>query len=386
MKIVTAAEMREIDRATSERFGVHSLTLMENAGASVADFVLSHYSSARRIVVICGRGNNGGDGFVAARRLHQRGKHVQVVLLADPAELRGDAREMFSKVPVPVMAVHSSEEWKPERVQLTLHAELYIDAILGTGFKPPVSGLYAEALPILNASTTPVVAVDIPSGADADVMGHQTGAVARANAIVTFTAPRLAHVFGELTDGPTYVAPIGSPDEAITSSLGLNVITAKDIPPLVAPRVPDAHKGSFGHVLILGGSVGKAGAAAMAGIAALRVGAGLSTVATPPASRRNGAPDRLNKHGSAARPLEHRSHLRAGASTDSRPQRPSHAHCSAGWHGLGQYDRQSGNGNRRNRGHSHGDDCRFYRTKSGANFGCCSRRGASPRPGRGCGS
>jgi len=190
MKIVTAAEMREIDRATSERFGVHSLTLMENAGASVADFVLSHYSSARRIVVICGRGNNGGDGFVAARRLHQRGKHVQVVLLADPAELRGDAREMFSKVPVPVMAVHSSEEWKTERVQLTLHADLYVDAILGTGFKPPVSGLYAEAIATLNASTTPVVAVDIPSGADADVMGHQTGAVARANAIVTFTVPR----------------------------------------------------------------------------------------------------------------------------------------------------------------------------------------------------
>src|SRR5437762_9794460 len=144
MKIVTAAEMREIDRATSERFGVHSLTLMENAGASVADFVLSHYSSARRIVVICGRGNNGGDGFVAARRLHQRGKHVQVVLLADPAELRGDAREMFSKVPVPVMAVHSSDEGKTERVQLTLHADLYVDAILGTGFKPPVSGLRSE--------------------------------------------------------------------------------------------------------------------------------------------------------------------------------------------------------------------------------------------------
>src|SRR5439155_510817 len=92
-----------------------------------------------------------------------------------------------------VMAVHSSEEWKTERVQLTLHAELYIDAILGTGFKPPVSGLYAEAIATLNASTTPVVAVDIPSGADADVMGHQTGAVARANAIVTFTVPRSAH-------------------------------------------------------------------------------------------------------------------------------------------------------------------------------------------------
>jgi hydroxyethylthiazole kinase-like uncharacterized protein yjeF len=280
MKIVTAAEMRDIDRATSERFGVHSITLMENAGAAVAEFVLSHYSSARRVVVICGKGNNGGDGFVAARRLHQRGKHVQVILLADPSELRGDAREMFSKIPVPVMAVHSTEEWKTERVQLTLHADLYVDAILGTGFKPPVGGLYAEAIAALNVSTTPVVAVDIPSGADADAMGHQTGAVARANAVVTFTAPRPAHVFGELTDGPTDVAPIGSPDEAITSALGLNVITANDIASLVALRAADAHKGSFGHVLIVGGSRGKSGAAAMAGIAALRVGAGLSTAAT----------------------------------------------------------------------------------------------------------
>src|SRR3989441_9677087 len=281
MKIVTAAEMREIDRATSERFGVHSLTLMENAGASAADFVLSHYSSARRIVVICGRGNNGGDGFVAARRLHQRGKHVQVLLLADPAELRGDAREMFSKVPVPVMAVHSSEEWKTERVQLTLHADLYVDAILGTGFKPPVSGLYAEAIATLNASTTPVVAVDIPSGADADVMGEQTEAVARADAIVTFTVPRPAHIFGNLTIGPTIVAPIGSPDAVIQSSLNLNVITPKDIAPLIAPRPRDSNKGMYGHVLVIGGSVGKAGAAAMAGFSALRAGAGLVTVATP---------------------------------------------------------------------------------------------------------
>src|SRR5438094_8365772 len=101
MKIVTAAEMREIDRATTERFDVHSLTLMENAGAAVADFALSHCSSARRIVVICGRGNNGGDGFVGARRLHQGGKHVQVLLLDDLAELRGGAHDIVSKAPVP---------------------------------------------------------------------------------------------------------------------------------------------------------------------------------------------------------------------------------------------------------------------------------------------
>jgi NAD(P)H-hydrate epimerase len=126
-----------------------------------------------------------------------------------------------------------------------------------------------------------VVAVDIPSGADADVMGEQTGAVARADAIVTFTAPRPAHIFGLLTHGPILVAPIGSPDEAIVSSLQLNVTTPRDVAPLIGPRPADSNKGNFGHALVLGGSLGKAGAAAMAGMAALRVGAGLSTVASP---------------------------------------------------------------------------------------------------------
>jgi NAD(P)H-hydrate epimerase len=166
-------------------------------------------------------------------------------------------------------------------VQLALHADLYIDALLGSGFRPPVSGLYGASIAILNASTVPVIAVDIPSGADADVMGEQTGSVARADAVITFTAPRPAHVYGMLTTGPTLVSPIGSPDEAVRSSLQLNVITAREVAPLVAPRAPAANKGNFGHVLVIGGSVGKAGAAAMAGMSALRAGAGLSTVATP---------------------------------------------------------------------------------------------------------
>jgi NAD(P)H-hydrate epimerase len=123
--------------------------------------------------------------------------------------------------------------------------------------------------------------VDIPSGADADVRGEQTGAVARADGIATFTAPRPAHVFGGLTHGPTIISPIGSPEEAIVSSLQLNLITAREVVPLIGPRPTAANKGSFGHVLVIGGSVGKAGAAAMAGMSALRVGAGLSTIATP---------------------------------------------------------------------------------------------------------
>ncbi len=280
MKIVSAAEMREIDRATSERFGVPSLTLMENAGAAVATFVESQYPRAKRIGVVCGKGNNGGDGFVAARKLHEAGKEVRVLLLAERSELRGDAAEMFTRLPIAPVTASSHEPLKAEAARAVFDADLLVDAVLGTGFRPPVSGLYGEAIAAMNAGSAPVIAVDIPSGADADVMGEQVGAVAQADAIVTFTAPRPAHIFGNLTAGPTVISPIGSPDEAIVSSLQLNLITAHEIAPLTGPRPLEANKGNFGHVLVLGGSTGKAGAAAMAGMAVLRAGAGLSTVAT----------------------------------------------------------------------------------------------------------
>ncbi|HZW81365.1 MAG TPA: NAD(P)H-hydrate epimerase, partial [Candidatus Deferrimicrobiaceae bacterium] len=280
MKIVSAEEMRAIDRATSERFGVPSLTLMENAGAAVADYVISHYASAARIVIFCGKGNNGGDGFVAARRLHESGKKVEVILLARPEDLRGDAAAMYGKFPGAPIVVSSGDELKSERVRTALSADLYLDAVLGTGFKPPVSGLYAEAIAMMNSSGIPLIAVDIPSGADADAMGPQSGTIARADSIVTFTAPRPAHVFGPLTSGAICVAGIGSPEEAVVSSLKLNVITARDIAAMVAPRAAESNKGNYGHVLVVGGALGKAGSVAMAGMAVLRTGAGLSTVAT----------------------------------------------------------------------------------------------------------
>ncbi len=281
MKILTAAEMRECDRVTSERFGVPSLMLMENAGAAVADFVLAQHAAARRIVVVCGKGNNGGDGFVAARKLHLVGRVVEVLLLGEPGEVRGDAAAMLERLPVPLTTVKSEEQMRREAEISVGRAELIIDAILGTGFRPPVTGLYAEAITAINAARPPVVAVDIPSGADADAFAPDTDSLkCRANGVVTFTAPRPAHLFGNLTTGPTVVAPIGSPEEAIRSELKLEAVTARDIAPLLAPRPPDAHKGNFGHVLVIGGSLGKSGAAAMAGVAALRAGAALSTVAT----------------------------------------------------------------------------------------------------------
>ena len=280
MKIVTASEMREIDRVTSERFGVPSLTLMENAGSAVAELAVRTYLTNGPFGVICGKGNNGGDGFVVARKLHEGGKSVRLLLLADPSELRGDAAANYQKLAIKPVIAKNADDLSSEAARAVFDSPVLIDAILGTGFRPPVSGLYAQAIEKINATGAPVIAVDIPSGADADVMGNQTGAVARADAIVTFTAPRPAHVFGDLTPGPIVIAPIGSPDQAIQSSLHLNLTTAHDVAPLLAPRPRNSNKGMYGHVLVVGGSVGKAGAAAMAGFSALRAGAGLVTVAT----------------------------------------------------------------------------------------------------------
>ncbi len=296
MKIVSTAEMREIDRSTSERFGVPSLTLMENAGAAVACFVLSDYPQAERVGILCGKGNNGGDGFVVARKLVEAGRAVRVLLLADPEELRGDAEAMFQKMlqklqplkTTPLIVREASALDSSDAAEI-FKADVIVDAILGTGFRPPVSPLYAAAIRKMNAAAAPIVAVDIPSGADAGAMRPASSNdspagvhnEARADAIVTFTAPHPAHVFAALTGGPTVIAPIGSPPEAIVSQLGLQLSTPLDFAPLLAPRARDANKGSYGHVLVIGGSLGKAGAAAMAGFSALRAGAGLSTVATP---------------------------------------------------------------------------------------------------------
>ncbi len=294
MKIVSAAEMREIDRVTSERFGVPSITLMENAGSAVARFVLNDYPQADRIGVVCGKGNNGGDGFVVARNLVEAGRAVRVLLLCDPKELRGDAAAMFQELlatlrPLNIAAVitRDASELSSADAAEIFTADVIVDAILGTGFRPPVSPLYAAAIGKMNAASASIVAVDIPSGADADAMraAEDRGDQARADAVVTFTAPRPAHVFAELISsgcgGPSIIAPIGSPPEAVVSQLGLHLSTPPDFAPLLAPRVRDANKGSYGHVLVIGGSRGKAGSVAMAGFSALRAGAGLSTVATP---------------------------------------------------------------------------------------------------------
>ncbi len=286
MKILTADEMRAVDRLTTERYGIPSLDLMHNAGAAVARFILREFPEQRHIAVLCGKGNNGGDGFVTARALTAAGRDVKVLLLGDPADLKGDAKAAYAEMNLtPLLASGESALEAAEVRALLDSADLLVDAVVGTGFKPPLRGIAAVLRDQVNAHTAPVVAVDLPSGWDADARDFTIYGAFRANAVVTFTAPKLAHLSGNLTNsatGPIVVAPIGSPEEAIHSSTGLTwagsskVITER-------PRTPDANKGLYGHVLVVAGGRGKSGAPAMASLAALRAGAGLVTAVVPAA-------------------------------------------------------------------------------------------------------
>ena len=285
MKIVTAEEMRAIDRATTEKYGVPSLTLMENAGTAVAEFAQKHFDF-ESVCAVCGKGNNGGDGFVAARKLHEAGKKVSVIVLAKSAdELRGDAAEMFKKLSVSTLWIADEKDFSKPEIEQALKSDLILDAILGTGFKPPLKGVAEKAVIRINKAQGFVLALDIPSGVDSDLSWppEMDAVYVHADAIISFTATKPALVFGNLTDGPLAVASIGSPERVISSQSEVlrNVLTARDVLAISPPRSADAHKGDFGHVLIIGGSTGKSGAAAMAGMAALRAGAGLVTVAAP---------------------------------------------------------------------------------------------------------
>jgi ADP-dependent NAD(P)H-hydrate dehydratase / NAD(P)H-hydrate epimerase len=280
MKILTADEMRRADRVTSERFGVSSLELMEHAGRAVSRFVLRELPQCRRIVVLCGKGNNGGDGFVAARHLAEAGCSVSVVLLGDPAQVQGDAKAMLQRLSQPPISIAEEAELERDPARAVFaNAQLFLDAVLGTGFKPPMRGLAVAGRAVLERHPQlPVVAVDLPSGWDADSRAFANEGVYRADAVVTFTAPKLAHVSGMMTRGPIVVADIGSPAEAVESETGLTWAGASKV---IAehPRSPDSNKGRFGHVLVIGGARGKSGAPSMSATAALRAGAGLVTAA-----------------------------------------------------------------------------------------------------------
>ena len=286
MKVLSAEEMQACDRATTERFGIPSLELMRSAAAAVDAFAREQFPRARRVTVLCGKGNNGGDGMMTARLLAKAGREVTTILLGSQYELKGDAaiawRELSLSPNRYIYEVNSPAELRAHNA--ALDTDLIIDAILGTGFKPPMKGLALDALKWVSATEAPFLSIDLPSGWPADATcGKVDSDVFPSDGVITFTSPKPAHVFGELTrrwNQPIVVAPIGSPDEAIVSHGGLSWSGAAHA--LVEqPRASDSNKGKFGHVLVIGGSLGKSGAPAMASLAALRSGAGLVTAAVP---------------------------------------------------------------------------------------------------------
>ena len=292
MEILTAAEMRETDRRTAEEFGVSRDELMERAGAAVARFCLKHYEAAERVTVLCGKGNNGGDGLVAARYMARRGRSVRVLLTGQESDFKDEAARVLGRlrdeVPETVVEELLAETSEAQMDEALGWAELIVDAVVGTGFRPPLRGVAATLRDKVAVAGVPVVAVDVPSGWDADSMKQSSEGAFRADAVVTFTAPKTAHVFGHMTGGaldggtfgPVVVAEIGSPAEAVASTTGRRWTgSAKSV--AESPRKVNSNKGGFGHVLLVGGSYGKAGAAGMSSLAALRTGAGLVTAAVP---------------------------------------------------------------------------------------------------------
>jgi hydroxyethylthiazole kinase-like uncharacterized protein yjeF len=288
MKILTAAEMREVDRLTTERHRVPSLTLMETAGKSVAEFVRSQFPDfARRpIVVLCGKGNNGGDGFVVARHLRKMGAKPHVFLFADPREVKGDAAtnlKRWKQAGGKVTVIRDSAALNSAKIDFGKDA-ITVDALLGTGTRGPVEGLLREVIDRIDSQAKAIVAVDIPSGLQADT-GEVQGAAVVANHTVTFTAPKPGFFLGEGSRnvGHLLVRDIGSPRQLIeeTGKGTLRWSEPSAFAPFARRRKADGNKGDYGHALIVAGSVGKTGAAVLAGTAALRAGAGLVTVATP---------------------------------------------------------------------------------------------------------
>jgi NAD(P)H-hydrate epimerase len=288
MKVATAEQMQELDRKAIEIYRIPGIVLMENAGRGAAETLFNHFPdlTKKRVAVVSGKGNNGGDGFVIARYLLNRGVSVRVFLLTDPKNLRGDAEinyHIFHRMKGEVIPLPSSKEYQKVRKDLE-KVDLIIDGIFGTGLDAEVRGYYREVIEHLNTLHKPIVAIDIPSGLDANT-GKPLGTSIRATLTITFGLPKVGHL---ISQGPEYVGrlkivDIGIPKVLVEEEkIQTYLIEDEEIKSYLSiPRRPDTHKGDYGHLLVIAGSVGKTGAAAMACEAALRVGAGLVTLAIP---------------------------------------------------------------------------------------------------------
>jgi hydroxyethylthiazole kinase-like uncharacterized protein yjeF len=291
MRILNAAQMREADRFTIEDIGIPSLVLMENAGRQVVAAMEAAYEEqlTGRVAVLCGRGNNGGDGFVVARTLLQRGIEAVVFVIGSLGDVRGDARtnlDILGRLGVTVVEINDEQSWELHFSEIS-QCTLIVDAIFGTGLKEGLSGMLETVVADVNASDIPIVAIDLPSGLSSDTP-HLVGDCIDATMTVTLAAPKLPLILppGEAHSGDVVIADIGIPYEVIDALEGpyIELLTPEQVKTSITPRPADSHKGDFGRVLVIAGSRGKTGAAHLAAMGALRSGAGLVTVATPESS------------------------------------------------------------------------------------------------------
>lgn len=284
MKVISAHAMQEVDRRAIDEFGIPGHELMENAGRRCAEEILAAYGDGgRRVVILAGKGNNGGDGYVIARRLLELGWQVQVIVLARREDIRGDALTALVLLPEEVL------RFCPEEGELTTRfhgdiqaADLLVDALLGTGLNHELRGVYGEAVALINRARARVVAVDIPSGIHGTT-GGVMGQAVRADLTVTFACAKLGHVLypGAEHTGRLVVADIGIPQQVSETAVGYEFLDVPQAAGLVVRRSRTAHKGTCGHCLVVAGSPGKTGAAVLTATSAMRAGAGLVTLAVP---------------------------------------------------------------------------------------------------------
>jgi ADP-dependent NAD(P)H-hydrate dehydratase / NAD(P)H-hydrate epimerase len=286
MIVVTAEQMREMDRLTIQKYGTQSLTLMERAGAAVVKAIVERFAepASKGVLIVAGKGNNGGDGFVVGRLLRQQRVPCEIALLAKRNEISSDAAHNLEAY---LTAGGKLVDIDADRLALLNDSiagkGLLVDAILGTGTKNEIRGIYAEAIRAMNQSGLPIVAIDIPSGLDAD-KGTPLGACVQAAMTVALAYPKLGQVIhpGLEHVGELVVADIGIEPAAVTEVAPSAVLlTLEGVRPLVPVRKPDSHKGTYGHVVVIAGSRGKTGAAILASRACMRAGAGLTTLAAP---------------------------------------------------------------------------------------------------------
>ncbi|NIM90756.1 MAG: NAD(P)H-hydrate dehydratase [Candidatus Aminicenantes bacterium] len=287
MKVLNAEQMKNIDRQTIKEIGILGPVLMENAGIQIVKALKSKFPEPQRerIVIVTGRGNNGGDGLVVARHLFNQDCQPLVLLLGTEQEVKGDAAlnlRIAQRIGIEILKITSAKVWDKHKTEVS-KATLLVDAIFGTGLTKPVKGLYAKVIEDMNKSKAYTIAVDIPSGLSSDTY-QIIGPCVKADLTVTLAAPKIAHVFPPAEDrvGELVIAEISVPRFLFEDDkLRLELVEKKDILPYFKKRMKDTHKGTYGHLFIVSGSFGKTGAAVMAGKAALKMGAGLVTIGTP---------------------------------------------------------------------------------------------------------